>query len=390
MLWLCIRFPKLHLEALTRAQTPEERSQPLAIVEKQIIVETNKAAFECGVIPGLSNASARNLCPGLQILHRDREREQRQLEELAQWGLSFTPMVSVKAAELEHDNHHPRLYLKLDHCLKNHRGLRALLDQLRQELSQIGISHYLGLGHRPGTALLLSQLPMHRQWLQHASSPPTPQQWKQWINDTPCKLLECDNKILEKLDTHDFKWINQLLAAPISDLEAHFGRAFIDYLAQLNSNWQETVPCDLPELRFQKGLFFSKPLDTLRQLLLTCSGMLQELCDQLEWQEAYFLELQWQLIRVDGRATNITMEISSSHIEVRDLVTRIKLHFEQVNLEKPIQVLHLSYHRINSAPQAMLNCNCFESRNLHKTNDSQKLIDKLKARLGSQALSFSS
>ncbi|USD20534.1 Y-family DNA polymerase [Microbulbifer variabilis] len=244
MLWLCIQFPKLPLEALTRAQTPEERSQPLAIVEKQIIVEVNKTAFEYGVIAGLSIARARQLCPGLQILRRNREREL-QLEELAHWGLSLSAMICIKTAKHEESYRHPQLYLELGNRFKTDGGFRALLHKIQQELTQIGISHRMGLSHSPSAALLLSQLPEHRRWLQQTHTPPTTQQWKQWISHAPSKLLECDNKTLEKLNSHGFKRISQLLSAPLSEIESHFGRSFIDYLARLNSSQQKTTTCNL-------------------------------------------------------------------------------------------------------------------------------------------------
>ncbi|WP_444889648.1 Y-family DNA polymerase [Microbulbifer sp. DLAB2-AA] len=245
MLWLCIRFPKLPLEVLIRAQTTEERSQPLAIVEKQIIVEANKVAFECGVIAGLSSAAALNLCPDLRILSRDRRREQWQMEELAQWGLSFSTMISIKTAKHEEGCSHPQLYLELDSSLKAFGRLRALLDQIPQELKKMGISYRLGVGHNPSAALLLSQLPEHHEWQQQTHMPPTPQQWKQWLKHAPSKLLECNKQTIEQLYYCGFKQVSQLLSAPLSEIESHFGRSFIDYLARLNSSQQKTTTCNL-------------------------------------------------------------------------------------------------------------------------------------------------
>ncbi|WP_444902933.1 Y-family DNA polymerase [Microbulbifer sp. CnH-101-E] len=258
MLWLCIRFPKLPLEAFTRAQTPRERSQPLAIVENEIIEEPNQAAFKSGVISGLSIASARNICPGLQIVHRDREREQRQLEELAQWGFSYTPMVSVKAATVE-DIHPPHLYLELSNCLNIQGGLRSLLNQLQQELTQMDIAHCQGLGHSPSAALLLSQLPEHRQWLQQTPYQPTPKQLKYWISHAPSKLLGCDNRTIEELYSRGFKRVSQLLTTPLSEIEACFGYAFLDYLARLSSSLQKPIYNYQPQTDFDGKLFLSKP-----------------------------------------------------------------------------------------------------------------------------------
>ncbi|WP_299587288.1 DNA polymerase Y family protein [uncultured Microbulbifer sp.] len=388
MLWLCIQFPKLSLETLTRALTPSERSQALAIVENHILVQPNNAAVEYGISPGLSTSSARIRCPNLQMLQRHKEKEQRQLGALAQWGHSFTPMVSLKAASPEEGSHPPRLYLELSDCLKTHGGLRTLLNQLQQELKEMGISYDLGLGHSPSAALLLSQLAEHRQWLQQTHVPPTAQQWKQWGSQAPCKLLECDKKTIEKLYALGFNRVSHLLAAPLSEVEGLLGRIFINYLARLSGSLRAPISYYPPEPLFDREIFFATPLNAPEQLLLPCNLLLQELFHQFKNRKAYTGQLYLQLQSDKKSISHFQLESSFfSQSEVQKLFAQIKVKIEKSSLDHPIHSLRL--HGSQSIPKTLkrLNGSPLESHVLNIENKRQKLIGKLKVRLGKQALS---
>ncbi|WP_444923179.1 Y-family DNA polymerase [Microbulbifer sp. DLAB2-AF] len=386
MLWLCIRFPKLPLEALTCAQTPEERSQPLAIVEKQIIVEANKAAFEFGVIAGLSITRARQLCPGLQILHRNREREL-QLEELAQQVLSSSAMICIKTEKYEEGYRHPQLYLELGNRFKIHGGFRALLHKIQQELAQMDIRHRMGLSHSPSAALLLSQLPEHRRWLQQTHTPPTTQQWKQWISHAPSKLLECDNKTLEKLYSSGFKHVGQLLSAPLSKLGKYFDRSFLDYLARLNGSQQEQATCYSLSPRFAAELFFPRPISHNEQLLYTCNLLLREQSQQRQCHQLHPQRLHWQLQSNGKPISHFNTEALFSQTEIQELTKETKLQLEGISFKKPIHLLRLPSSQLTSQNFEKLRSNPRENKLLNKKRESQKLIDKLKERLGYQAVS---
>ncbi|MFC6978709.1 hypothetical protein [Microbulbifer taiwanensis] len=87
-------IPQTPLEVLTRAQRDGAQSSPQAVVEEQLIVDANNPAAERSVETGLTIATACALCADLQLLQRDTQREEQQLQQLAQWGYSFTPVVS--------------------------------------------------------------------------------------------------------------------------------------------------------------------------------------------------------------------------------------------------------------------------------------------------------
>ncbi|GAA5444255.1 protein ImuB [Microbulbifer sp. NBRC 101763] len=387
MLWLCIQFPKLPLEALIRAQGRDTQPGVLAVVEKQLVVQSSKTATDLGIEPGLSIATACALSADLQLLERDIQREQLQLERLAQWGYSFTPVVSPKAANtVENGSSDPAcLNLELSGCLKANGGLRAFLDQLQNELGQMGISSVMGLGHSPSAARMLSQLREHRQWLAETRVAPSPQQWKQWISFSPSKLLDCDNKTITKLYACGIKRVSQLLAIPLSEVGSRFGRHFVDYLARLNGSRQDPVPNFNPPARFDSELFFPDPLDNSEQLLFPAGRLIRELCQQLQRRQLYTQQLHWQLDYGQGKNKELIVEVSHPLLDPQRLIALTKLQFERVSLECPVQTLRLSSKQLQPLVEEEFGEDFFDAGN--QGERSSQLLDKLKARLGHQAIS---
>ncbi|AOS98716.1 DNA polymerase IV [Microbulbifer aggregans] len=387
MLWLCIQFPRLPLQALTRAQTGPIDETPRAVAEQQLIVDANPAANQRGIECGLTIATACALSAELELLTRDTERESQLLQELAQWGYSFTPVVSPMAAgPVENgESRAACLYLELSGCLRASGGLQPLLEQLRRELEQMQITATMGLGHSPSAAHMLSQLPEHRQWLQEAKSPPTAQQWRQWISFSPSKLLDCDHKTTAKLYACGIKRVSQLLAIPLSEVGSRFGRNFVDYLARLNGSRHDPVPSYQPPPQFHSELFFPTPLDNSEQLLFPTGRLVRELCQQLQRRQLYAQQLRWKLDFGQKGCQVVSVEVSRPLLDAQRLIALTKLQFERVHLEQEVQALHLTCDQLQPLEESVLDDDLFgESSNLQR---SHQLLDKLKARLGHEAMS---
>ncbi|WP_444930062.1 Y-family DNA polymerase [Microbulbifer sp. SSSA002] len=387
MLWLCIQFPRLPLEVLTRAQQQGEKASPQVVVERQLVIDRNTAASQCGIEAGLSITTALTLCANLQLLQRDPQREQRELQQLAQWGYSFTPLVSPRpASPTSHsESTTAQLYLELSRCPHANGGIRALLEQLDCELEQMGINHLMALGHSPSAAYMLSQLAEHRQWLAQTNTPPSPQQWRQWINSAPSKLLDCDNKTIAKLYACGIKRVSQLLASPLSEVGSRFGHSFVDYLARLSGSRQDPVCLYSPPVEFRSELFFPSPLDSNEQLLFPIGRLLRELCSQLQRRQLYAPQLHWYMVFGQSKEHLISVEVSSPQLDLQHLIALTKLQLESVTLEQPIQSIRLSCNHLLPLEQKLRDEDFFNQGN--RVQRKRRLLDKLKARLGHQALS---
>jgi protein ImuB len=150
VLWLCLHFPKLPLEALT-VKPDFAETHLRVVIESQHVITCDDAVEALGVKAGLKQSTVRGLLSGhsLQLLSRDRGKEQQTLKRLRQWAYSITPTLSLWREDC--------LQLEVSRCLLVHSGLENLLRKLAIELDQRGFSVSLGMGPSREAAWLFSQ-----------------------------------------------------------------------------------------------------------------------------------------------------------------------------------------------------------------------------------------
>lgn len=145
MLWLALRLPLLPLEVFP------QRPPPSAAIANDRIVACDPSAAQGGVFPGMRLADAWALLPGLTVLERSAEREQRQLTALACWSGQFTSEVSLSPPAA--------LLLEIGGSLRLFGGLEALLARVE--------SGCLAQGHAPSIAV--APTPLAALWLAEES-----------------------------------------------------------------------------------------------------------------------------------------------------------------------------------------------------------------------------
>ncbi|WKD48613.1 DNA polymerase Y family protein [Microbulbifer spongiae] len=339
MLWLCIQLPTLPLEARNPIPTKGEQSGALAVGEQQRIVARIHPAAEGVVAVGLSSATICARTSSLPLLQRDRAQEQQQLAQLAQWGCRPACLL-----------------LDLSGCLKTCGGLRVLLDQVQQALEQMNLNGLMGLGHNPSAARLLSQLPSHRRWLTHTHSAPSPQQRQQWIDSAPSKLLDCDHRTITQLHACGIRRVHQLRTMPLSELNSRFGRSFVEYLTRLNGSRHYSAYGDHPSARCHSVLGLRTPLENREQLPFPASRLLRAVCESLQRHPCF----------------------PRAPLAPQRLLTLTRLQLTKAAPAHPVRTLRL----VCSQPEPL-------ARETEALLDKggQALLDKLKARLGHQALS---
>ena len=130
-LWLALRFPELALRALARRRSAPA---PLVIVAgegaQRRVVTGNAAAAAAGIRAGLALAAAHVLAAELEVVTYDPLAEQRELEALARWALSFTSFVSLEPPT--------QLLLEVQGSLALFGGAAALIARIETELSAAG------------------------------------------------------------------------------------------------------------------------------------------------------------------------------------------------------------------------------------------------------------
>ena len=150
MLWLCLHFPKLPLEALTSKPSFDEDCLRV-VIEANRVITCDDAVEALGVKPGLKQSTVSGLLSGqpLQLISRQTEQEQRALKQLTQWTYSITPTLTLWRDDC--------LQLEIGRCLLVHGGLENLLKKITTELDRRGFTASVGIGPSQEAAWLFSQ-----------------------------------------------------------------------------------------------------------------------------------------------------------------------------------------------------------------------------------------
>jgi protein ImuB len=150
--WLAIHLPRWSLNAL---QVQTIHPAPLVVVapagSQQQVHACNAAAENIGIACGMSLKAAYALSNELQTLVRDPQREQLELERLAEWAGRFTPRVSVEPPD--------GVLLEVKGSLRLLGGAHALYERVFAELLTRSIHAQLSMAPTAIAALCLARQP---------------------------------------------------------------------------------------------------------------------------------------------------------------------------------------------------------------------------------------
>ena len=125
-LWLCLRFEQLPLQCLNRCE-----QQPVAVLTMQRVLRANDCAAALGIREEMAAATVHGLVGDepLQLLERDRDAEQRCLQQLCCWAYSITPTLHTWRTDC--------LQLEIGGCLSLFRGLDSLLAERNRRVAEL-------------------------------------------------------------------------------------------------------------------------------------------------------------------------------------------------------------------------------------------------------------
>ena len=231
-LWLCLRFEQLPLQCLDRDET-----RPVAVLEKQRVLRANDCAHALGIKPGQGTATVRALAAELPVtlMERDRDAEQRALDQLCCWAYSITPSL--------HSWREDCLLLEVGSCLSLYRGLDTLLAEVAGGLGSRGYSVQQGLAPTPRAAWLLSHADPS---IAMAADRPLQDR----LPPLPLTLLDEHITTVDSLRRAGLHTFGDILALPTSTLGRRCGKALTRELQQLLGHHAELLRDFQPAAQF--------------------------------------------------------------------------------------------------------------------------------------------
>lgn len=363
-IWLCLHFPQLALEVF---ETPAQ-ARPRAVIERQRIHTGDVPTLQ----PGLALTTAYALCPDLQALERQPQRERETLQQLAHWAYQFTPAVACAD-----DN---SLLLEIGSCRRLYRGITPLLKILNRHLAQRGHHIQLGLAHTRKAAWLLAR--DKRPPALDSDETLAIAALQQQLAAIPAAELPVAADIRTALAQMGIDTLGALLALPEPALGKRFGAAFVRHLQQLCGRHPDPQPAFTPAPVFHHGLAFSDGVHDRQMLQFPIRRLLRYLGDYLHARQLLCRALRWDLYDAHGPQAHMNVELARAQHHWRSFFDLTLLQLEQLPLRDAVYALNLSTDSFSAAAPGT--ASLFPDTDTGTADTA--LLDRLGARLGHQAL----
>ena len=375
MLWLCLRFHRLPLEALVRQKAAEPPEQlPLAVLEKQRVLQADDNAAELGIRPGMGTATVRALADRVTLLERDPEAEARCLQQLCCWAYSVSPTLYSFRQDC--------LLLEIGSCLSLHRGLDRLLQHIHTELSCRSYSYSQGLAPTPKAAWLLSHGDHPEACGERGADQHTGLSLEQQLAPLPLNLLEDFPRQVDALAKAGLWTFGDILALPRQALARRCGKEFLHYLQQVLGTAEDRQPEFLPPASFSDDYWFGYEVKVNEELQPAMQMLLQSLCRFLRNAQLQCQLIEWQLCGINRQVRRLQVRSSMPQAGWLEWYRLTGIQVEQLQLDTGVEGISLVCNELT--PGNNQNLDLFDQA--RQKEPLHSLLDRLQNRLGLQAV----
>lgn len=373
MLWLAILVPALPLQIFTRGLANAE--MPLAVVEagaRARILSANDAACAQGVHAGQALSAAQAIAPALHLQLRQPEREAALLAEIACWAGRFTPRISLAPSDA--------VLLEISASLRLFGGMAALEQQVRTALAQLGLN----------TCIACAPTPLAARWFAAcAQGPAAGSDWRQALDALPLAVLgsasdsACPAAALELLDGLGARRIGDVRALPAAGLALRQAQAANLLIARARGEQPDPRVWFEPPARFAHELPLPAPTHHSEALLFAARRLFASLAAWLQAQHAAIDHCRLLLVheRHPASALDIVLGHPSRDENHLALIARERLSVQVL----PDEVCALRLEAEHALDQATTSSDLFGAPGQVR-DEAMRFIDRLRARLGSDAI----
>jgi protein ImuB len=375
MLWLCITFPQLPLEALCS----EANAQPLVITEcegnTRWVICCDALAEQAGLTSGMNYTTALAMTPQIRMLERKRQMEAAALQRLAAWAYQFSSSVIV--GDIANELRHARsacIWLEIGASLMLFGGFRKLLEHFERELQQLQYTYRLGIGPTLEGAALLA-----RAEIRVAIT--TAHALFMRIRNLPLAKLLLAPEIVRHLHSSGVRTIGLLLELPRDGLARRFGTEISSLLARLTGEEPDPRPTfRLPD-RYDATLEFDFEIRSTETLLFPLWRMLREFAGFLRARDTGVQQFTLRLSHRDHPVTEFIIGLSSPDRNADRFFALVREGFERTELPAPSIELALVADQFAS-PTALQTD--LLSSTIQQTETLSHTLDRIAARLGEE------
>ncbi|MEE4637698.1 MAG: DNA polymerase Y family protein [Wenzhouxiangella sp.] len=366
-LWAGLYCPGLPLSAVW---DPQPGIGPVAVHSHQRgqarIFQAGRIALQHGVRAGMSLSQALALLPQLQTRPRNPTMEQRALEQIALAAYGHSHQVVLAPPDT--------VLLEIAGSQRLRGGLQPLLQQLQETLVAQGFRV------RCGTAVVAAAARLLARVNQHADSPESLQRT---LDALPIEALGLAPNQEQAMTGCGLHRLGELARMGAPERARRFGAGLNAELDQLYGRQPTPLAGWQPPERYLQRLELPVPSDRSEALLFAGNRALDHLGSWLEVRDRALTALHITLEREDaGNPIALGLSLARPGFDRARLLEMLSLKLDRIRLPAAIAALVLKADTTleHRPPQADL----WDGRN--RGDAWPALLDRLRARLGEQAL----
>lgn len=370
MLWACLYFPELPLDAVRPQGCAREL--PAVLVDGPLrnprVVMASATARLAGVRAGQSLAAARVLQAELAAWRREPDAEQQMLGILADSAYRFSGEVSLSP---------PRaLLLEVGASLELFGGWAALERRLRGDFDGWGVKYRLVAAPAASGARVLAGS-------QDGVALLTQAQLLSALGNISVENCGLEVKTSSSLSSMGLNRLGQLFVLPRAELTRRIGPAALLHLDRMRGLAPEALPGYQPPTRYARRLEFEHRIDSVQALLFPLQRMLRDLTRFLIVRDSGVQDFELILEHQHQATTRIRIGLLEAQRDPGRLLELTHTRLERISLVAPVQALNITADDLPLLRP--LHEDLFDT-NPQETMEWPTLVERLRARLGDEAI----
>lgn len=328
----------------------------------------NAGARACGVREGMRVSAASAVSAALKYRARDAGAEAAALQALAAWATQFTPNVSLEP---------PRaLLLDIEGSLRVFGGLSPILQALKRGLDAMGYSATMACAPTATAALLLARARLQKiinckRALEAA------------VAALPLAALDCDAHTAQMLQAVGARTVADFIALPRDGVARRGGLPLLETVDRALGRVPAPRRFFVPPARFAAKLELAVPVANNEALLFGAQRLIRQLTGFLAARNGGIQRLTLHLKHERHSATPLALELVTPTRDPAHLTLLARERLAALQLKAPVEALELETADILVLAEE--NRELFRER-AATAGEWQKLVERLRARLGGQAV----
>lgn len=368
MLWLCLHFPDFPLELREPAE-----SGCVAIADRQgprrFLIACSEASQKQGLHRGMDATTALAQVPTLKLIERSKSQERAAIKAMAAWAEQFSSIVYV-------DVDRWMLWVEIGASLHYFQGIEALTLKVSHSIEGLGYTAMMGIAPTLEAAALLAR---------HANSTFILQASDVHSTLAPLALTTLSIKApaLEALRGIGWRTIGDVLAIPRDQLARRFGPDLTLYLQRLIGECADPREPHRTPASYRRRFELSAPVQSTEPLLFILRRLLGELQGYLRGRDTALQSLRLTLCHEKLPATVLELRTTAPQRDAVRLLSLLREQLDRTALPAPTEELLLEVDRFIGLGDTQQDLFDETPRRDHAWSN---LLDKLRARLGEQAI----